>query len=235
MLKIESLNVKYGDIQALWDVSLEVNAGEIVALIGSNGAGKSTLLKTIAGLLKSHSGRMEYNGILLNSKSPNKIVELGISMVLEGRRLFPKMTALENLEVGAYLKKARLHRQSTLDWIWKVFPVLKERSEQMAGSLSGGEQQMLAIGRALMARNKFLILDEMSLGLSPLLVKTIFKILLQINKSGISIFNVEQNVPMTLKTAHRAYILENGHIVGHGDARSLLKSPQVKEAYLGIS
>ncbi|HUL29635.1 MAG TPA: ABC transporter ATP-binding protein [Thermodesulfobacteriota bacterium] len=235
MLKIESLNVKYGDIQALWDVSLEVNAGEIVALIGSNGAGKSTLLKTIAGLLKSHSGRMEYNGILLNSKSPNKIVELGISMVLEGRRLFPKMTALENLEVGAYLKKARLHRQSTLDWIWKVFPVLKERSEQMAGSLSGGEQQMLAIGRALMARNKFLILDEMSLGLSPLLVKTIFKILLQINKSGISIFNVEQNVPMTLKIAHRAYILENGHIVGHGDARSLLKSPQVKEAYLGIS
>jgi branched-chain amino acid transport system ATP-binding protein len=235
MLKIESLNVKYGDIQTLWDVSLEVKPGEIVALIGSNGAGKSTLLRTIAGLLRPHSGRMHYNGVLLNNKSPNRIVELGISMVLEGRRLFPRMTVLENLEVGAYLKEARVHRYSTLDWIWEVFPVLKERSQQMAGSLSGGEQQMVAIGRALMARNKFLILDEMSLGLSPLLVKTIFKIVTQINKAGISIFNVEQNVPMTLRTAHRAYILESGHIVGHGEAKSLLKSPHVKEAYLGIS
>ncbi len=235
MLKIEALNVKYGDVQTLWDVSLEVGAGEIVALIGSNGAGKSTLLRTIAGLLKPDSGRMQYNGVLLNDKSPNKIVELGISMVLEGRRLFPRMTVLENLEVGAYLKGARLLRQSTLDWIWEVFPILKERSQQEAGSLSGGEQQMLAIGRALMARNKFLILDEMSLGLSPLLVKTIFKILLQINKAGIGIFNVEQNVPMTLKTAHRAYILESGRIVGQGEAKVLLKSPHVKEAYLGIS
>jgi len=235
MLKIESLNVKYGDIQTLWDVSLEVNPGEIVALIGSNGAGKSTLLRTITGLLRPHSGRMHYNGVLLNNKSPNRIVELGISMVLEGRRLFPRMTVLENLEIGAYLKEARGHRHSTLDWIWEVFPVLKERSQQIAGSLSGGEQQMLAIGRALMARNKFLILDEMSLGLSPLLVKTIFKIVTQINKTGISIFNVEQNVPMTLRTAHRAYILESGHIVGQGEARSLLKSPHVKEAYLGIS
>ncbi len=200
MLKIESLNVKYGDIQTLWDVSLEVNAGEIVALIGSNGAGKSTLLRTIAGLLRPYSGRMHYNGVLLNDKSPNRIVELGISMVLEGRRLFPRMTVLENLEVGAYLKEARDRRHSTLDWIWEVFPVLKERSQQIAVSLSGGEQQMLAIGRALMARNKFLILDEMSLGLSPLLVKTIFKIVTQINKAGISVFNVEQNVPMTLRT-----------------------------------
>jgi branched-chain amino acid transport system ATP-binding protein len=235
MLKIESLNVKYGDIQALWDVSLEVNVGEIVALIGSNGAGKSTLLRTIAGLLRPHSGRMHYNGVLLNNKSPNKIVELGISMVLEGRRLFPQMTVLENLEVGAFLKEARLKRLSTLDWIWEVFPVLQDRSQQMAGSLSGGEQQMLAIGRALMARNKFLILDEMSLGLSPLLVKTIFKIVTQINKTGISIFNVEQNVPMTLRAAHRAYILESGHIVGQGEAKALLKNPHVKEAYLGIS
>lgn len=235
MLKIESLNVKYGDIQALWDVSLEVNVGEIVALIGSNGAGKSTLLRTVAGLLRPHSGKMHYNGILLNNKSPDKIVGMGISMVPEGRRLFPQMTVLENLEVGAFLKEARMKRYSTLDWVWEVFPVLKERSEQIAGSLSGGEQQMLAIGRALMARNKFLILDEMSLGLSPLLVKTIFKVLLQINKAGISIFNVEQNVPMTLRTAHRAYILESGRIVGQGEAKALLKSPHVKEAYLGIS
>ncbi len=235
MLKIESLNVKYGDIQALWDVSLEVNVGEIVALIGSNGAGKSTLLRTVAGLLRPNSGKMHYNGILLNNKSPDKIVGMGISMVPEGRRLFPQMTVLENLEVGAFLKEARMKRYSTLDWVWEVFPVLKERSEQIAGSLSGGEQQMLAIGRALMARNKFLILDEMSLGLSPLLVKTIFKVLLQINKAGISIFNVEQNVPMTLRTAHRAYILESGRIVGQGEAKALLKSPHVKEAYLGIS
>jgi len=235
MLRIESLNVKYGDIQILWDVSLEVNNGEIVALIGSNGAGKSTLLRTLTGLLKPNSGRIHYNGVLLNNKSPNKIVELGISMVPEGRRLFPKMTVLENLEVGAFLKEARLERHSTLDWIWEVFPALKERAQQIAGSLSGGEQQMLAIGRALMARNKFLILDEMSLGLSPLLVKNIFKIVKQINKVGISIFIVEQNVPTTLRTANKAYILESGHIVGHGEARSLLKSSHVKEAYLGIS
>ena len=235
MLKIETLNVKYGDIQILWDVSLEVNDGEIVALIGSNGAGKSTLLRATTGLLKPTSGMIHYNGVLLNNKSPNKIVELGISMVPEGRRLFPKMTVLENLEVGAFLKEARLERHSTLDWIWEVFPVLKERSQQISGSLSGGEQQMLAIGRALMARNKFLILDEMSLGLSPLLVKNIFKIVKQINKVGISIFIVEQNVPTTLRTANKAYILESGHIVGHGEARSLLKSSHVKEAYLGIS
>ncbi len=235
MLKIDSLNVKYGDVQTLWNVSLEVNAGEIVALIGSNGAGKSTLLRTITGLLRPDSGVISYNGVVLNNKSPNKIVELGISMVPEGRRLFPKMTVQENLEVGAFLKAARMKRLSTLDWVWEVFPVLKERSEQMAGSLSGGEQQMLAIGRALMAKNHFLILDEMSLGLSPLLVKTIFKILLQINKAGISIFNVEQNVPMTLRIAHRAYILESGQIVGQGEAKALLKSPHVKEAYLGIS
>ena len=235
MLKIESLNVKYGDIQTLWDVSLDVNDGEIVALIGSNGAGKSTLLRAITGLLKPSGGVIRYNGVLLNNKSPNKIVELGISMVPENRRLFPKMTVLENLEIGAFLKEARLKRHSTLDRVWEVFPVLKERSQQIAESLSGGEQQMLAIGRALMARNKFLILDEMSLGLSPLLVKNIFKIVVQINKAGISIFIVEQNVPITLRTAHRAYIIENGRIIGEGAAKALLKSPHVKEAYLGIS
>jgi len=235
MLKVENLNVKYGDTQPLWDISLEVNEGELLALIGSNGAGKSTLLRAITGLLKPSRGVIQYNGVLLNNKSPNKIVELGISMVPEGRRLFPKMTVLDNLEVGAFLKEARMNRHSTLEWIWEIFPVLRERSQQIAESLSGGEQQMLAIGRALMARNKFLILDEMSLGLSPLLVKTIFKIVVQINKAGISIFIVEQNVPMTLRIAHRAYIIENGHIVGEGDAKALLKSPHVKEAYLGIS
>ena len=235
MLKVENLNVKYGDTQTLWEISLEVNEGELLALIGSNGAGKSTLLRAITGLLKPSRGVIQYNGVLLNNKSPNKIVELGISMVPEGRRLFPQMTVLDNLEIGAFLKEARMNRHSTLERVWEIFPVLKERSQQIAESLSGGEQQMLAIGRALMARNKFLILDEMSLGLSPLLVKTIFKIVVQINKAGISIFIVEQNVPMTLRIAHRAYIIENGHIVGEGDAKALLKSPHVKEAYLGIS
>jgi len=235
MLKIEGLNAKYGDIQTLWDISLEVNEGELLALIGSNGAGKSTLLRTITGLLKPAGGTIQYNGVLLNNRSPSQIVGLGISMVPEGRRLFPQMTVLENLEIGAFPKEARMKRDSTLDWVWAVFPVLKERAQQIAGSLSGGEQQMLAIGRALMARNRFLILDEMSLGLSPLLVKTIFKIIVQINKTGISIFMVEQNVPMTLRTAHRAYIIESGRIVGEGDAKALLKSPHVKEAYLGIS
>ena len=235
MLKIEGLNAKYGDIQTLWDISLEVNEGELLALIGSNGAGKSTLLRTITGLLKPAGGMIQYNGVLLNNRSPSQIVGLGISMVPEGRRLFPQMTVLENLEIGAFPKEARMKRDSTLDWVWEVFPVLKERSQQIAGSLSGGEQQMLAIGRALMARNRFLILDEMSLGLSPLLVKTIFKIIVQINKTGISIFMVEQNVPMTLRTAHRAYIIESGRIVGEGDAKALLKSPPVKEAYLGIT
>jgi branched-chain amino acid transport system ATP-binding protein len=235
MLKVEDLNVKYGDTQTLWEISLEVNEGELLALIGSNGAGKSTLLRAITGLLKPSGGVIRYNGVLLNNKSPNKIVELGISMVPEGRRLFPKMTVLDNLEIGAFLKEARMNRHSTLEWVWEIFPVLKERSQQIAESLSGGEQQMLAIGRALMARNKFLILDEMSLGLSPLLVKAIFKIVAQINKAGISIFIVEQNVPMTLRISHRAYIIENGHIVGEGDAKALLKSPHVKEAYLGIS
>jgi branched-chain amino acid transport system ATP-binding protein len=235
MLNVENLNVKYGDTQTLWDISLEVNEGELLALIGSNGAGKSTLLRAVTGLLKPSGGVIQYNGVLLNNKSPNKIVELGISMVPEGRRLFPQMTVLDNLEIGAFLKEARMNRHSTLEWVWEIFPVLKERSQQIAESLSGGEQQMLAIGRALMARNKFLILDEMSLGLSPLLVKTIFKIVAQINKAGISIFIVEQNVPMTLRISHRAYIIENGHIVGEGDAKALLKSPHVKEAYLGIS
>jgi branched-chain amino acid transport system ATP-binding protein len=235
MLEIEHLDVKYGDVQTVWDVSLHVKDGEIVALVGSNGAGKTTLLRAITGLLKPSGGSIRYKGVLLNNKSPNKIVELGISMVPEGRRLFPKMTVLENLEIGAFLREARIERDSTLDWVWEVFPVLKERSLQIAGSLSGGEQQMLAIGRALMARNRFLLLDEMSLGLSPLFVKNIFKIVVQINKTGISIFIVEQNVPMTLRTANRAYILENGQIVGEGEGRALLKSPHVKEAYLGIS
>jgi len=235
MLKVEHLDVLYGDLQVLWDISLEVNEGEFVALIGSNGAGKSTLIRAIAGLLKFESGAITYNGILLNNRSPHNVVELGISMVPEGRRLFPKMTVLQNLEMGAFLKKARITRFEALNQVYATFPILKERAQQTAGLLSGGEQQMVAIGRALMAQNKFLLLDEMSLGLSPLMVKNIFEIISQINKDGINILIIEQNVPMTLRAANRAYLIESGRIVGQGDAKILLKSPHVKEAYLGMN
>jgi branched-chain amino acid transport system ATP-binding protein len=235
MLNVENLNVHYGDLQVLWDVSFEVNDREIVALIGSNGAGKSTLLRAITGLLKPTSGYINYDGITLNNKRPHKIVALGISMVPEGRRLFPKMTVLENLEMGAFFKDARREKQKTLKLVYEIFPVLKERSQQLAESLSGGEQQMLAIGRALMAKNSFLLLDEMSLGLAPLLVENIFEIVVQINNAGITIFIVEQNVPMTLKVSNRAYVLESGHIVRQGDAKMLLNDPNIKEAYLGMS
>jgi branched-chain amino acid transport system ATP-binding protein len=234
MLTIEHLDVCYGDLQVLWDVSVEVKEGEIVALIGSNGAGKSTLIKAITGLVKQTRGMVKYAGKLLNNRPPHEIVDLGISMVPEGRRLFPKMTVFQNLEMGAFLKKGRLERKETLRWVYEIFPVLQERSQQPAGLLSGGEQQMLAIARALMTKNNFLILDEMSLGLSPLLVQIIFDVIVQINKAGISIFIVEQNVPMTLKVAHRAYIMESGRIVREGPAQSLREDAHVKEAYLGL-
>jgi branched-chain amino acid transport system ATP-binding protein len=235
MLEVAHLDVHYGDLQVLWDVSLEVHEGEIVALLGSNGAGKSALLRTITGLMKPTRGQIRFNGVPLQGLPPHKIVAIGISMVPEGRRLFPKMTVMQNLELGAVLKKGKEEKHETLSSVFEIFPRLKSRSLQVAGSLSGGEQQMLAIGRALMARNKFLLLDEMSLGLSPLLVKQIFEIVVRISKSGMGIFIVEQNVPMTLKIADRAYILESGRIVGEGNAQSLLKDPHVKEAYLGLS
>jgi branched-chain amino acid transport system ATP-binding protein len=234
MLKIEHLDVLYGDLQVLWDVSVKVEEGEIVALIGSNGAGKSTLIKAIAGLVKQTRGTVQYSGKLLNNRPPHEIVDLGISMVPEGRRLFPKMTVLQNLEMGAFLKKGRLDKEGTLEWVYEIFPVLKQRSRQPAGLLSGGEQQMLAIARALMGKNGFLMLDEMSLGLSPLLVKIIFDVIVQINRAGISIFIVEQNVPMTLKVAHRAYIMESGRIVREGSAQDLREDVHVKEEYLGL-
>jgi branched-chain amino acid transport system ATP-binding protein len=234
MLKVEHLDVRYGDLQVLWDVSLEVEEGEIVALIGSNGTGKSTLIRAITGLIRPAKGTITYNGAVLNGKLPHQIVEMGISMVPEGRRLFPRMTVLQNLQMGAFLKKARGNSLLTLDHVYSIFPVLKGRTHQIAGSLSGGEQQMVAIARALMAQNNFLMIDEMSLGLSPLLVKTLFGTIAEINKAGISILLVEQNVPMTLRAANRAYIIETGRIVGQGEARALLESDHVKEAYLGM-
>ena len=234
MLTIEHLDVHYGDLQVLWDISLEVHTGEIVAMVGSNGAGKSTLIRTIAGLHRPTRGLIGLEGLPMQGLTPHRIVDLGVSMVPEGRRLFPKMTVLQNLEIGAFLPRARKEKDATLESVYEIFPILKARSRQAAGLLSGGEQQMLAIGRALMAKSKFLLLDEMSLGLSPIVVQQMFDVVLRVNREGIAIFMVEQNVPMTLKVAHRAYVMESGRIVMQGPARELIESKHVKEAYLGV-
>lgn len=234
MLRVESLYAYYEDMQVLWDINLEVNEKELVALIGSNGSGKTTLLRAVTGLLHSFRGKITYKGILLNNLLPHEIVNLGISMVPEGRRIFPKMTVLANLEMGAYIARARKDKDRNLKKVYEIFPILKERENQIAGSLSGGEQQMLAIARALMSNNQLLLLDEMSLGLAPIIVQNIFDVILEINKLGISILIVEQNVPITLSIAHRAYVLESGRIVKEGIARLLLDDPYIKEAYLGI-
>ncbi len=235
MLQIDNIDVFYGDLQALWGVSLTVGDGEIVTLVGSNGAGKSTTLKTITGLLRPSTGNIKYDGISINTIPMHKIVDLGICLVPEGRRLFPGMTVLENLEMGSFINRARESKENTLSWIYEIFPVLKQRARQAAGTLSGGEQQMLAIGRALMSQPKLLLLDEMSLGLAPFLVQNLSKVIKQISETKkISIFLVEQNVHMALSIANRGYTMENGRITGEGDARALLNSDSVKDAYLGI-
>ncbi len=236
MLEISHIDVYYGDLQALWDISLTIEEGEIVTLIGSNGAGKSTIMKTISGLLKPKTGSISFEGTCLDKLPAHRIVELGICMVPEGRRLFPQMTVLENLEVGASIREAKKVRSDTLGWIYELFPILRERAKQKAGTLSGGEQQMLAIGRAIMSQPRLLLIDEMSLGLSPLLVEEISRVLKDINKSKkLTIFLVEQDVNMALSMADRGYIVENGHIQDQGDARALLSSERIKEAYLGTS
>jgi branched-chain amino acid transport system ATP-binding protein len=236
MLEIDTIDVSYGDVQALWQISFKIEDEEIVALIGSNGAGKSTVLKSISGLLKPRRGTISYDGIRLDKLPARKIVEIGICMVPEGRRLFPDMSVLENLELGAYLDRSRRTKDETINWVYEIFPILKERARQAARTLSGGEQQMLAIGRALMSQPKLLLLDEISLGLSPLLVETIYDVIKRISESRkITILAVEQNVTMILELADRAYIIENGRIVGQGDAEALLQSGEVKHAYLGIT
>jgi branched-chain amino acid transport system ATP-binding protein len=236
MLRIDGLDVFHGDLQALWDVSLSVEEKSITTLIGSNGAGKSTLLTSITGLLKASRGSISFKGTRLDRAATHKIVEMGISMVPEGRRLFKEMTVLDNLEMGAVTKRAKQEKNSTREWIYEIFPLLKERSKQRADTLSGGEQQMLAIGRALMSQPELLLVDELSLGLAPVIVQKISRILKEINETkGIGIFLVEQNVPMALELADRGYIIENGRIVGEGDAKALLESEEVKEAYLGLA
>jgi branched-chain amino acid transport system ATP-binding protein len=234
MLRVKDLDVFYGDIQAIWGASLRVEAGEIVSIVGSNGAGKSTLLNTISGFLRPRRGEIEFLGRKIQGLPPYKIVELGISQVPEGRRLFPYMTVLENLEMGAYTKVAREGRRESLERVFSIFPILKDRQKQLAGSLSGGEQQMLAIARGLMSRPKLLMLDEPSLGLAPKLVRKTFEVIGKIKEEGVSILLVEQNVYHSISMADRSYVLENGRIVLEGSKEDLLHNEHVKRAYLGL-
>ena len=233
MLKVRDLVVAYGGIEALKGISIDVPDGQIVTLIGANGAGKSTLLRTIMGLVKPQSGTVEYNGETLNGLNSQRIVSRGITLVPEGRRVFPNLTVLENLRIGAYLRKDDDGIAADIKRIYELFPRLEERHWQMAGTLSGGEQQMLALGRALMSRPKIMMMDEPSLGLAPLVIKDIFSIIRRINESGTTVLLVEQNANMALKVAHHAYVLETGRIKMEGGGKELLENEEIKEAYLG--
>ena len=233
MLKINDINVFYGAIHAIKGASLEVNEGEIVTLIGANGAGKSTILRTISGLLKPKGGSVQFEGKDIAGLPAHEIVKCGISQVPEGRRIFAEMTVLENLELGAFTRKDKDGIKSDMEMVFNRFPRLKERIGQLAGTLSGGEQQMLAIGRALMCKPKMLLLDEPSMGLSPLLVKEIFRIIRDVNRDGVTVLLVEQNAKMALEIAHRAYVLETGCVKMEGDATELANNIEVRKAYLG--
>jgi len=234
MLEIKNLVVNYGVITALQDISLSVEAGSIVTLIGANGAGKTTTLKAISGLLKPRGGQILYQGTNITNLAPHQIVKLGISHVPEGRMIFANLTVMENLMMGAYLQRDKAIIQREIDYTFTTFPRLKERQKQIAGTLSGGEQQMLAIGRALMGRPKVLMLDEPSLGLAPLLVKTIFEKIVEINRQhGLTILLVEQNANLALEISHYGYVLETGRINLHDKSAALRQNPQVKSAYLG--
>jgi len=233
MLSVKGIDCFYGDLQVLWGVSLEVEEKTITAIIGSNGAGKTTLLKSIVGLTKAKSGVVFFQGERIDHLRPYQIAAMGISMVPEGRRLFPEMTVLENLELGAYAKFARNHVNQNMTWIFDLFPRLRDRIDQRAESLSGGEQQMLAIGRALMAMPKLLILDEPSLGLMPILTEVIFEVIAEIKVRGVTVLLVEQNVAETLSKADRYYILETGRITNDGLCKDFTKHEQLRKAYLG--
>ena len=234
MLRVQGIDVFYGEVQALWSVSFEVGEGEIVTLVGSNGAGKTTALKTISGLLTPRGGAIYFNDTRLDAVAAHRVVELGIAHIPEGRRLWPGLSVLETLELGAYTRRARKEKRQTLDWVLGIFPRLAERLSQAAQTLSGGEQQMLAIARALLSRPKLLMLDEPSLGLAPLLVEQIFRVILEINRQGMTVLLVEQNVHHALAIAQRGYILETGNVVKAGRGQDLLNDPQVKSAYLGL-
>jgi len=234
MLEIRNVNAFHGKVQALWDICLEVNEGEIVALVGSNGAGKTTLVDTISGLLHPASGSVVFLGKRIDSLPPHSIVELGISYVPQGGNVFPEMTVRENLEMGAYPIHAWKQKGETFEQVYHIFPILKEREKQLARTLSGGEHQMLAIGRALMSKPKLSLLDEPSYGLAPLLVVELFRIIQRLRDEGITIFLIEQNVRHSLEIADRAYVLENGRLCLQGDCAELLQSDHVRKAYMGL-
>lgn len=233
MLKLENVVTHYGNIQALKGISIEVAQGEIVTIIGANGAGKTTTLKTICGLVPPTSGKIFFQGEEITHKTTSDIVESGIAMVPEGRRVFPRMTVLENLQLGAYLNNNKAEVKKDLEKVFNFFPILKDRTKQIAGTLSGGEQQMLAIGRALMARPKLLLLDEPSMGLAPKIVANIFDIIMDINQTGTTILLVEQNARMALAIANKGFVIETGKIVLQDTAVNLLNNEKVKKAYLG--
>jgi branched-chain amino acid transport system ATP-binding protein len=234
MLEVNNINSFYGNIQILWDVSLKVNEGEIVALIGANGAGKSTLVRTITGLLRSTSGSITFLDNRIDQLAPHVISELGISHIPEGRKLFTEMSVRENLEMGAYSKNSWGIKKETLEHVYQIFPKLKEREKQLARTLSGGEQQMVAMGRGLMSKPKLCIIDEPSNGLAPMVVIEVFDIIKSLRDRGITILLIEQNVRHTLELADRAYVLENGRIVMEGDCATCLASEHIKKAYLGL-
>ena len=234
MLKIRGLDFSYGDLKVLWDVDLDVREGEVVTVVGANGAGKSTLLKNISRLVRPGSGSLSFNGTDLTGLEAHDVVGLGVVQVPEGRKIFPQMTVLENLRMGSFLEHARRKRGENLERVFSLFPRLKERERQLGGTLSGGEQQMLAIARGLMSDPKLLLLDEPSLGLSPLLVKSIFEIITEIRKQGVTILLVEQNVFQSLKIANRGYVLETGRVVLQDAGPALLNDEHVKKAYLGM-
>lgn len=234
MLRVESITSGYGGAQALWDVSLDVAEGEIVTIIGPNGAGKSTLVNVLAGIHPAWSGSVRLDDVELTTLASHEVCGAGIAVVPEGRQVFPDMTVFDNLEIGGYHPNVRSHRDESYERVTSIFPILAERSTQLAGSMSGGEQQMLAIGRALMARPRYLLLDEPSLGLAPVIVENIFDVLRQINAEGTAVVVVEQNVVEALELASRGYVLEQGTITQEASAESLLEDPAVRAAYLGV-
>ncbi len=234
MLDVSGIDVFYGDLQVLWDLSFQVREKEIVVLVGANGAGKSTTLKTVSGLLRPATGSVTFDGVRLDTMSPDKVIGQGVVHVPEARRLFREMSVEENLVMGSLSPAAKKKRRETIEWVYELFPRMKERRKQPAGTLSGGEQQMCAVGRGLMALPKVLMFDEPSLGLAPILVQDVFEIVKRINREGVTVLLVEQNVRQTLALCDRAYVLENGRIVLEGTGKELSDNPHVKEAYLGI-
>jgi len=234
LLELKKLSFSYGDLRVLWDIDLEVHKGEIVTVVGANGAGKSTTLKNVSRLVRAGAGSLTFDGHDLAKLEPHEVVELGIVQVPEGRRIFPELTVLENLRMGSYVKATRKDREQNIERAFTLFPRLKERATQQGGTMSGGEQQMLAIARGLMGNPRLMLLDEPSLGLSPLFVKNIFDIIKEINRQGVTIMLVEQNVFQSLRIANRAYVLETGRVVLTGSGEELLKNDHIKKAYLGI-